>query len=182
MFSLCFEHVRLLDLSFKSFLAFLFLVKGLGCVCVHTQARNMRTHTTSMHTQAYVCACILVPRNPNSSFLLLFLLLFYIICLYFYLLVCFLSFLFLCSHVCFSLYARLGFSIKVLALMLCHSFACQFNLYSPWSSSCSEAYPPTPVESKPPKNLSYSVADLVDYLWITKNLPNGTPSYLPKPQ
>ena len=54
-----------------------------------TQAWSMRTHTTSLHTQAYVCTRILVPRNPNSSFLLLFLLLFYIICLSFNLLVCF---------------------------------------------------------------------------------------------
>ena len=95
-----------------------------SCMCM--QVRSMCMHTTGMRMQAYVCARILVPRNPNSSFLLVFLLLFYIICLCFYLIVCFLSFLFLCSHVCLSLYAKLGFSLKVLTLMLCHSFTCPF--------------------------------------------------------
>ena len=38
----------------------------------------------------------------------------------------FFTFLFLCSHVCLSLYDRLWFSLKVLALMLCHSFTCPF--------------------------------------------------------
>ena len=36
--------------------------------CMRTQARSMRMHTTNLRTQAYVCARILVPRNPNFDF------------------------------------------------------------------------------------------------------------------
>ena len=57
----------------------------------------MHTHTTGPHMQAYVCIHILVSRNLNSSFMLLFPLL---------------SSLFLC-YVCLLMYARLGFSLKV---------------------------------------------------------------------
>ena len=76
----------------------MFLFSGLGffraCLrghafCMHMQARSMRMYTTGMRTQAYVFAHILVPKNPNLSFLLLFLYFFYIICLCFDLLVCF---------------------------------------------------------------------------------------------
>ena len=35
-------------------------------MCMYT--RSMRTRTTRLHTQACVCAHILVPKNPNSTF------------------------------------------------------------------------------------------------------------------
>ena len=88
MLSLCFEHVMMLDLSLYVF--FCFSVSGLGfraCLCAHVS--YMPTQAWSMHKQAYVCTRMLVPINPNSHFLLLFLLLFHIICLCFNLLVCF---------------------------------------------------------------------------------------------
>jgi len=47
--------------------------------------------------QAYVCEHILLPRNPNLSFMLLFLYFFHIKCLYLNHLLCFLS-------SCFSVY------------------------------------------------------------------------------
>ena len=35
---------------------------------MRTQAQSMHTHVTSLRMQAYVCARILVPRNPNFDF------------------------------------------------------------------------------------------------------------------
>ena len=45
------------------------------CACFYmcTQTRNIHMHTTGLHMQAYVCACIFVPRNLNLDFLLSFL-------------------------------------------------------------------------------------------------------------
>ena len=70
----------------------------------------MRTHTTSLRMQAYV--------NPNFEFfasVLSFILHHKSLLSPFRML---LHFLFLCSHVYLSLYARLGFSLKVISLML----------------------------------------------------------------
>ena len=87
MFSVV-KHARLLDLLFFQFL---FLLFGLGFfvrVCAHmllhvyagskyayeynwpacTQAQSMHTNIIGLRTQAYVCACILVPKNPKSEF------------------------------------------------------------------------------------------------------------------
>ena len=80
------KHVRLLvSLVFVSamFFAFLFLSQG-SRACLHT-------HTTGLRMQAHVCECILLPRNPNLSFLLLFLYFFHIKCLCLDPLLCFLS-------------------------------------------------------------------------------------------
>ena len=85
-----FKHVRLLDLSFQVLLCFsacLFSGLGFRHVCVrillyaHTGSKYvyaynwpayaglcMCAHTTGLHTQAYVCAHILVPRNLNFDF------------------------------------------------------------------------------------------------------------------
>jgi len=73
----------------------MFLFSGLGFfrVCLRAHAfcmcTQVRIHTTNLRTQAYVCAHILMHRNPNLSFLLLFLYFFYIICFYFDLLIWF---------------------------------------------------------------------------------------------
>ena len=98
-----FNHVRLLDLLFKVF--FYNSVSELGfrvCLCVHascmcTQARRMCTYTTSLRMQAYVCACILVPRNPDFEFSVSFALFISHNILCFNLLVCFLC-------LCFSIH------------------------------------------------------------------------------
>jgi len=52
----------------------------------------MCMHTTDMHMQVYVCACILVSKNPHLSFMFLSFHFFYIICLCFDVFVCFLVF------------------------------------------------------------------------------------------
>ena len=71
-------------------------------------------HTTSLRTQAYVCARIFMPRNPNLNFPVSSACLFYLTCLHFNLLLCFLYFF---KHV-----RLLDLSFQVL---LCF-FACLF--------------------------------------------------------
>ena len=83
----------------------------------------MRTHTTGLHTEAYVCARILVPKNPNLSFLLLFLCFFYIICLY---LVTFYVFL-----VSVSLFKCL-FVLNIIRLGFSLIFLCFTNMHITW--------------------------------------------------
>jgi len=63
-------------------------VSACTCSCMRMQTQSMCTHTTGPRMQAYVCACILVLRNPNLDFLLLFLCFFYILCLCFALFAC----------------------------------------------------------------------------------------------
>ena len=71
-----FVHVRLLDFSSVRFLHFCASrLEFRMYLCAHafyirTQARSMCTHTTDLCTLAYVCAHIVVPRNPNLGFLL----------------------------------------------------------------------------------------------------------------
>ena len=71
------KHIRFLVSLVLFFICSMFLFSRLGfsrvCLCVHAsymhiQARSMRTHTTSLCTQAYVCVRILKPRHPNPSF------------------------------------------------------------------------------------------------------------------
>ena len=109
MFLHVLKTCRLLDLSFQVF--FCVSVSRLGFwVCLPVHASCMRTHTTGLHMQAYICAHILVSRNPNFefsisilSFILHHMSLLSLSCIL-------LHFLFLCSHVYLSLYARLWFS------------------------------------------------------------------------
>ena len=87
MFSLLYDfvHVRLLDFSSVHFLHFCASrLEFRMYLCAHafyirTQARSMCTHTTDLCTLAYVCAHIVVPRNPNLGFLFLVLCFFHII-------------------------------------------------------------------------------------------------------
>ena len=39
---------------------------------MHAQALSMRTHIDCLCTQAYVCARILMPRNPNFDLIVSF--------------------------------------------------------------------------------------------------------------
>ena len=99
------KHIRLLDL-FLLYLCSYF--SGLGFrVSMRTHAFYMRTHTRTCNwvvfCRPYVCTRILVPRNSNSTFLLLFLYSVYIICFCFVLFYAYKS-LFVCSS-----HARLRF-------------------------------------------------------------------------
>ena len=84
---------------------------------MRVHARSMRMHTTSLRTQAYVCARILLPRNPNLSFLLLFLYFFHVICLSIFTLSYVFESLSLCLLFVFSSYVRFGFPFNVFFIL-----------------------------------------------------------------
>ena len=71
---LCLKHVRLLDFLFSDFLFYSFWVKVLGCVCMHMLLACVCILVVCVRIQIgcvympYVCTRILLPRNPNSSF------------------------------------------------------------------------------------------------------------------
>ena len=115
-----FEHVRLSNLIFVLSMFFFFWVQGFGrvCICMLTACTCIlevciRIQLGCVH-RPYVCALILMPRNPNQNpFYFYF---FILLIQYASTLSCFVfmsPYLYVCCFVC-SLYDSLGFNLFVL--------------------------------------------------------------------
>jgi len=83
----------------------------IACACIHEVCVCIQLGCVH---RPYVCAHVLKARNPNSSFLLLFLCFSYIICLYFVLFFYVLDSLFLCLITCLPLTCQIRVSFYFL--------------------------------------------------------------------